>query len=76
MSDGKTLWHGRFASGPAVELMAYTASLPFDRRLWREDIACSKSHVRGLAEVDIISNGERDAILAALAQVENEMATD
>lgn len=76
MSDGKTLWHGRFASGPADELMAYTASLPFDRRLWREDIACSKSHVRGLAEVDIISNGERDAILAALAQVENEMATD
>ena len=76
MSDGKTLWHGRFASGPADELMAYTASLPFDRRLWREDIACSKSHVRGLAEVDIISNGERDAIVSALEQVEREMEAE
>ena len=76
MSDGKTLWHGRFASGPADELMAYTASLPFDRRLWREDIACSKSHVRGLAGVDIISNGERDAIVSALEQVEREMEAE
>ena len=76
MSDGKTLWHGRFTSGPADELMAYTASLPFDRRLWREDIACSKSHVRGLAGVDIISNGERDAIVSALEQVEREMEAE
>ncbi len=74
MSDGKTLWHGRFASGPADELMAYTASLPFDRRLWREDIACSKSHVRGLAHAGIISSNEGDAILAALTRVEEEMA--
>jgi len=76
VSDGKTLWHGRFASGPAEELMAYTASLPFDRRLWREDIACSKSHVRGLARVGIISNAECDTILSALEQVESEMAAD
>ena len=76
MTDGKTLWHGRFAAGPADELMTYTASLPFDRRLWREDIACSKSHVRGLAEVGIISNGERDAIVSALEQVESEMEAD
>ncbi|MEY4362225.1 MAG: argininosuccinate lyase [Actinomycetota bacterium] len=74
MSDGKTLWHGRFASGPADELMAYTASIPFDQRLWREDITCSKSHVRGLGKAGIISNSEMDSILSALGAVENEMA--
>ena len=74
MSDsGKTLWHGRFAAGPADELMAYTVSLPFDQRLWRDDIACSRAHVTGLAHVGILTATERDAVLAALASVEAEM---
>ena len=30
---GSTLWHGRFAGGPAEALLAYTVSLPFDLRL-------------------------------------------
>ena len=29
--------------------MAYTVSLPFDRTMWRDDIAGSAAHVRGLA---------------------------
>ena len=29
---GQTLWHGRFAGGPADALMEYTVSLPFDRQ--------------------------------------------
>ena len=61
--DSKTLWHGRFAGGPADELMAYTVSLPFDRRLWRDDIACSRAHVTGLAHVGILTVAERDAVV-------------
>ena len=38
---GQTLWHGRFAGGPAEELLAYTVSLPFDQRLFPDDIAGS-----------------------------------
>ena len=49
--DGRTLWHGRFAGGPAEALMAYTVSLPFDRAMWRDDIEGSRAHVRGLARV-------------------------
>lgn len=71
---GSTLWHGRFASGPAEELMAYTVSLPFDRSLWREDIACSRAHVKGLAEVGILTVAESEEIVTALATVESEMA--
>ncbi len=73
--DSKTLWHGRFAGGPADELMAYTSSLHFDRSLWREDITCSRAHVSGLSHVGILSEAERDAVLAALDTVETEMAS-
>lgn len=73
--NSKTLWHGRFSAGPADELMAYTASLPFDRRLWLDDINCSRAHVKGLAHVKILTVSERDSILQALDTVENEMSS-
>ena len=72
-SGGSTLWHGRFEGGPADALMAYTVSLPFDRRLWRDDIAGSRAHVRGLARVGLLTDDERDAVLAALDQVADEI---
>lgn len=70
---GKTLWHGRFAAGPAADLMAYTVSLPFDQRMWRDDITGSRAHVRMLAHVGLLSDGERDAVLSALDIVWMEM---
>jgi argininosuccinate lyase len=73
-ATGQTLWHGRFASGPAEELMAYTVSLPFDQRLWRDDITGSRAHVTMLAHVDILTIDERDRVLDALSQVESELA--
>jgi argininosuccinate lyase len=74
--SGQTLWHGRFAGRPAEELMAFTASLPFDRRLWADDIDGSRAHVRGLAHVGLLTDAERDTVLAALDQVAEEMAGD
>mgnify|MGYP000903456976 CR=1 FL=1 len=72
--SGKTLWHGRFASGPAEELLAYTVSLPFDRRLWRDDIAGSRGHVEMLGHVGLLSASECASILDALDRVEAELA--
>jgi argininosuccinate lyase len=74
--DGKTLWHGRFEGGPADALMAYTVSLPFDRRMWPDDIEGSRAHVRGLARVGILNEIERDQILDALDQVADELGSD
>lgn len=71
--QGQALWHGRFEGGPAAELMAYTESLSFDRRLWPDDIAGSVAHVHGLAHVSILTEIERDAVLAALERVAQEM---
>lgn len=72
VADGAALWHGRFESGPADELMAYTESLSFDKRLWADDITGSRAHVAMLVEVGILSAADGDAIAAALNQVETE----
>jgi argininosuccinate lyase len=72
--EGATLWHGRFAGGPADELMAYTVSLPFDQRLWPDDLAGSRAHVRGLARVGLITADECEAVLEALHTVHRELS--
>jgi argininosuccinate lyase len=73
---GATLWHGRFAGGPAAELMAFSESLSFDRRLWVDDAAGSVAHVEGLQRAGIISDEEARLIIAALEAVVDEFAAD
>ena len=70
-----TLWHGRFEDGPAEELLAYTVSLPFDVRLAADDLAGSRAHVRGLVRGELLDGDEAGAVLAALDQVEEELAS-
>ena len=72
VSDGAALWHGRFSSGPAEELMAYTESLSFDARLWADDIEGSRAHVKMLVSVGILSAADGEAIAAALDTVHGE----
>ncbi|HEX6419515.1 MAG TPA: argininosuccinate lyase [Acidimicrobiales bacterium] len=67
------LWQGRFAGGPAAELLAFTVSLGFDRRLAADDLAGSRAHVRGLARAGILAGGEADVVLAALDRVGDEL---
>ncbi|MBI4882875.1 MAG: argininosuccinate lyase [Actinobacteria bacterium] len=79
MSDepsSASLWHGRFKGGPSDELMAYTQSLSFDKRLWADDIAGSVAHVAGLAHAGIISAAEQAAIVAALTKVADEIGSE
>lgn len=68
------LWHGRFAGGPSEALQALNDSLPFDRRMFREDIAGSRAHARMLAEVGLLDPAEVNDVLAALDVVESEFA--
>jgi len=69
-----TLWHGRFAGGAAEDLLDFTVSLPYDRRLAEDDLACSRAHVRGLARSKILSEEEASTVLAALDQAGAELA--
>ena len=73
--ERKQLWHGRFAGGPAEALQQLNDSLPFDQRMFREDIAGSRAHVTMLEAVGLLTTPERDGILSALNQVEEEIAS-
>lgn len=75
VAHGKALWHGRFASAPAEELMAFTVSLPFDRRLWLDDITGSRAHVAMLGATGILDSVTVGAIEDALSTVHDEMAS-
>src|SRR5687768_6796867 len=68
-----TLWHGRFEGGPSPELLAFSQSLSFDRRLAPDDIAGSRAHVRGLIRGGILTPDEGTTVLAALDRVEVEL---
>ena len=51
----------------------FTVSLDIDRRMYREDIAGSIAHAEMLAKQSIISDADRDAIIAGLHQIRDEM---
>jgi argininosuccinate lyase len=68
-----TLWHGRFEGAPSDELLAFTVSLGYDRRLAGDDLAGSRAHVRGLARAGIVTEEEAGIVLAALDRVEDEL---
>ena len=76
VSQGAALWHGRFASAPADELMAYTESLSFDKRLWADDIAGSRAHVTMLIAVGLMSDADGRKVLSALEQVAQEFSNE
>src|SRR3982751_281102 len=49
--DGSNaMWGGRFAEGPSAVMREINASIPFDKRLWQQDIAGSKAHVAMLGK--------------------------
>lgn len=76
VSTGAALWHGRFDSAPAEELMAYTESLSFDKRLWADDIVGSTAHVRMLVSVGLMTSADGDAVIAALNTTAQEFANN
>ena len=66
------MWGGRFAEGPAAVMRAINASLPFDKRLWRQDIAASKAHVEMLGACGILTAADAATIAEGLGRVATE----
>jgi argininosuccinate lyase len=69
-------WGGRFETKPAELMTRINASIAFDKRLWREDIAASKAHAAMLREQRIISEADATAILEGLDQITAEYERD
>ena len=64
----------RFAEPQDPVFRRLNTSLGFDRRLWPHDVRQSRAHARMLAGAGIISGEDRDALLAALDEVEARAA--
>ncbi|HTY55328.1 MAG TPA: argininosuccinate lyase [Candidatus Binataceae bacterium] len=67
------LIRGRFERRRLPEVEAFTASLPFDRRLYRHDIMGSIAHARMLAKTKLIRGAEAEQIVTGLRQIEAEI---
>ncbi|MBU4176896.1 MAG: argininosuccinate lyase [Proteobacteria bacterium] len=67
------LWGGRFAEKTAASVEAFTASIHYDARLYKHDIAGSRAHAKMLAKQGLISAKERDQIVKGLGQIEREI---
>ncbi|MBS0276227.1 MAG: argininosuccinate lyase [Proteobacteria bacterium] len=69
------MWGGRFGEGPADIMAEINASVDFDKRLAREDLAGSRAHARMLADQGIISQDDATSILKGLDQIEHEISS-
>ncbi|HOA47985.1 MAG: argininosuccinate lyase [Pseudomonadota bacterium] len=66
------MWGGRFAEGPSAIMREINASIPFDKALWRQDIAASKAHVAMLGAQGIVSAEDAALIADGLDKVAAE----
>jgi argininosuccinate lyase len=65
---------GRFAGGPAADVAAFSESISFDHRLWRQDIVGSIAHATMLEKIGVLTKPERAAITRGLEQIGQEIA--
>ncbi|MGJ8535614.1 MAG: argininosuccinate lyase [Parasphingopyxis sp.] len=70
------MWGGRFAEGPASIMREINASIPFDKRLWRQDIAASRAHVAMLGAQGIVDAADVKAIDEGLQTIAAEYEAD
>ncbi len=68
------LWGGRFSEATAASVEKFTASIHYDARLYRHDIAGSMAHARMLAHQGLISDEECAAIIGGLEEIGREIA--
>ena len=66
-------WSGRFSEPVSDLVKRYTASVFFDRRMWRQDIRASLAHARMLARQGIIAVTDLTAIEQGMATITSEI---
>ncbi|NUZ05963.1 argininosuccinate lyase [Piscinibacter koreensis] len=66
-------WSALFSEPMSALVKRYTASVNFDRRLWRADITGSLAHARMLAAQGVLTREDREAIERGLAQITQEI---
>ena len=67
------LWGGRFTKETDQLVYNFNASISFDKKFYKQDIAGSRAHVKMLAKQGILTEEERDAILQGLDGIERDV---
>src|SRR5258706_15775540 len=73
MATKRQPWSGRFREPVDERVKRFGASVGFDQRLAKQDIAGSLAHARMLAAAGIITKRDLTAIERGLAQVRREI---
>ena len=73
-TDSNAMWGGRFSEGPTAIMREINASIPFDKRLWQQDIAGSKAHLKMLVSCNIVTAEDGQKILEGLDKIAAEYA--
>ncbi len=68
------LWGGRFTKQTDKLVHNFNASISFDQKFYKQDIDGSIAHVTMLAKQKILTEEERDIIIAALQNIKKEIA--
>ncbi len=69
------LWGGRFSESTDALLEAFSESVSFDRRLWRQDIRGSQAHARMLQQIGVLTAAELKAIVDGLDHIYCDIET-
>ena len=72
--DTNSAWGGRFSEQTDAFVEEFTASVDFDRKMFRQDIAGSRAHARMLNSVGVLNDEDLGLILGGLDTVEQEIA--
>lgn len=70
------MWGGRFAEGPSAVMREINASIPFDKRMWQQDLRGSKAHVAMLGQQGIVGAEDAATIGAGLDKVAEDFAAN
>lgn len=76
MTQDKTTnqsWGGRFSEPVDAFVARFTASVDFDKRLYKHDIQGSIAHATMLAKVGVLTDAERDTIIDGLNAIRAEI---
>src|SRR3990170_1655474 len=76
MKQEKKPWAGRFEKETQPLVEAFTESVSFDWRLYKQDIQGSIAHSTMLAACGLLSSEERDDIIRALKEIQKEIESN
>ena len=69
----KAMWGGRFSKSTDEMINEFQASINFDKRMYHEDIRGSIAHARMLAKCGILTEEDKDKIVAGLEDIEQQI---